>query len=196
MRTQNVARRFVSLVAAGVLMLGLAAAAAGCGDDSAGSAGSVGTDTVNFEVTAPTGPDSIESLRARAQYYLTEADAGRLIETIVFRVDLLDREKVGVLIELEGDDASTLRWRFAEKPPAHLVEWFGVDGVPAFETDGLIGDPTTATKVLEIRAVAVARVPIVFELVERDPALRTGPPAKQLTFDFQFLQNTSVRSGV
>ncbi len=195
MRTQNVARRFVSLVAAGVLMLGLAAAAAGCGsgDDPAGS---VGTDTVIFAVTAPTGPDSIESLRSRAQDYLTEADAGRLIETIVFRVDLLARDKVGVLIELTGDDASTLRWRFAEQPPAHLVEWYGVNGRAAFETDGLIGDPTTATKVLEIRAVAVARVPIVFELVERDPALRTGPPAKQLTFDFQFLQNTSVRSGV
>ncbi len=195
MRTQITARRAASIAAAVLLTLGLAGVATGCGADSA-ETDSAGTDSIIFEVTARGTPDPIESLRRRAQVYLTEADAGRVIEVLVFRVDLLDRDKVGVLIELTGDDASTLRWRFAEKPAATFFEWFGVDGVLAFETDGLIGDPTTATKVLELRAVAVATLPITFELVERDPARRTGPPAKQLTFTFEFLPNRSVRSGV
>ncbi len=139
-------------------------------------------------VSAESASDAIEFMRGRAMGYLTEADAGGVIETPVFEHDLNVMDKVGLLLELAGDDASTLRWRFAEKPAATFFEWFGVDGVAAFETDGLIGDPATATKVLEFRPIAVGPMTAVFELVQQDSALRTGPPAERLTFNFEVVQ--------
>ena len=85
---------------------------------------------------------------------------------------------------LEGDDASSLRWRFAEKPDPFLVEWYGVDDQIAFETDGLIGDPATASKVLEFRPSKIGETTFMLELVEQDPTKRTEPPAKRLEFTF------------
>ncbi len=119
-----------------------------------------------------------------ADVILTEADAGKIIETPTFHADIGDLDKKGVVLTLEGDDASSLRWRFAEKPDPFLVEWYGVDGLPAFETDGLIGDPATATKVLEFRPSKIGDTSFMLELVEQDPTKRTDPPAKRLEYTF------------
>ncbi len=89
--------------------------------------------------------------------------------------------------------ASTLRWRFVQKPDPFYLEWARVDGKLAFETDGLIGDPTTAAKLLEFRGVVdTSRIEggeqiVIVELVERDPANRSGEPAKRLEFVFEVM---------
>ena len=166
-----------------MLIGSIAVALVACGESSP-----TAVSVAEAPVAATTVSETIESMRGRAMAYLTEADASGAIETPVFVHDLNVMDKVGLLLELAGDDASPLRWRFAEQPPAHLIEWFGVDGVPAFETDGLIGDPMTATKVLELRPVAVGAVAAVFELVQQDAARRTDPPAKQLTFNFEVVK--------
>ena len=115
---------------------------------------------------------------------LTEADAGKTIKTPTFQTDIGLPDKQGVILTLEGDDASTLRWRFATKPDPFLVEWYKVEGQPAFETGDLIGDPVVATKVLEFRPAVVGDTTFVLELDERDPADRTGEPAKRLEYTF------------
>ncbi len=113
---------------------------------------------------------------------ITEADAGTLVETPWFCFDLGLPDRKGMELHLTGDDASTLRWRFAQKPDPLFLEWAKVDGGPPFETDGLIGDPTEAAKVLEFRGSGFGRTSLVVELVERDPAARTGAPAQRLEF--------------
>ena len=125
-----------------------------------------------------TGAEQIDHL------LLTEADAGRVIEAEMYVYDIGLPDKKGIEVQLEGDDGSTLRWSFAEKPDSLIMEWYGVDGQLAFETDGLIGNPATATKVLELRGNARGDTAIVLELVERDPAKRSGEPAKRLAFTF------------
>ncbi len=119
-----------------------------------------------------------------ADLVLTEADAGRVIEAPTFSADIGLPDKKGVILTLEGDDASSLRWRFAEKPDPFLVEWYGVDDRLAFETGDLIGDPATAKKVLEFRPGAVGETAFVLELVERDPADRGDEPVKRLEYTF------------
>ena len=127
---------------------------------------------------------------------ITEADAGSVVKIAVFChvIDLPDKK--GTELHLTGDDASTLRWRFAQKPDPFNLEWFKVDGELAFETDGLIGDPTTAAKVLELRGLVFGETEFVLELVERDPAQRGGPPAKRLTFPIEvFLDQPGAAGG-
>ena len=141
---------------------------AACGDTDAGAS----------HRSAATGKTQVGAL------LLTEADAGGRFEIEVFVHDIGLPDKKGLEIQLAGDDASTLRWRFAERPDALLMEWYAVDGALAFETDGLLGDPTAAAKIVELRALAVGEVTAVFELVERDPAARTGEPAKRLDYTF------------
>ncbi len=119
-----------------------------------------------------------------ADVVLTEADAGRVIEAPTFLHDIGLPDKKGVLLTLEGDDASSLRWRFAEKPDPFVVEWYAVDDRLAFETGDLIGDPATAKKVLEFRPATIGETAFVVELVERDPADRVGAPVKRLEYAF------------
>lgn len=116
---------------------------------------------------------------------LTEADAGKLIETPYFSYDIGLPDQKGLEIELAGDDESTLRWRFGQKPDQFILEWYAVDGQLAFETDGLIGDPTTAAKVLEFRGAGKGETSLVLELVERDPSKRGDQPAKRLEYFFE-----------
>ena len=142
-------------------LLGLAALLAlatlgGCGESVVGE--DVG------QISVATGVVMTE-----ADLVLTEADAGRVIEAPTFSADIGLPDKKGVILTLEGDDASSLRWRFAEKPDPFVVEWYGVDDRLAFETGDLIGDPTTAKRVLEFRPSAVGEAVFVLELVERDP---------------------------
>ena len=124
---------------------------------------------------------------------LTEADAGTPIEIERFIYDIGLPDRKGLEVQLSGDSAATLRWRFVEKPDPLVIEWFAVDGQPAFETDGLIGDPSRAAKLLEFHGGSAGTGTLVFELVERDPAKRTGPPAKRLEFPFEVIyQETPV----
>ena len=116
---------------------------------------------------------------------LTEADAGQPIEVARYIYDIGLPDKKGLEIRLTGDDASTLRWRFVDKPDPLLMEWHAVDGAPAFETDGLLGNPATASKLLEFRATGVGEGVLAFELLEQAPSERTGPPAKRLEFPFK-----------
>ncbi len=115
---------------------------------------------------------------------LTEADSGKVIETEMYIYDIGAPDRKGLEIELSGDDASPLRWRFAEKPDALILEWYAVDGELAFETDGLVGNPATAAKVLEFRGNARGEAAIVLELIDRDPGKRAGDPAKRLEYTF------------
>ena len=116
---------------------------------------------------------------------LTEADAGKLIATPFFSYDIGLPDQKGLEIEVAGDDDSTLRWRFAQKPDPYFLEWHAVDGQPAFETDGLIGDPATAAKVLEFRGVGKGETSLVLELVERDSSKRGDEPARRLEYFFE-----------
>ncbi len=169
--TGSIANRRSSIwriVIAGSALAALSLLAA-CGDGDATASGR----------SAATGKAQVERI------LLTEADAGGRLEIEVFVHDIGLPDKTGLEIQLAGDDASTLRWRFAEQPDALLMEWFAVDGALAFETDGLLGDPTAAAKLVELRALAVGEVTAVFELVERDPAARSGEPAKRLDYTFE-----------
>ncbi len=119
-----------------------------------------------------------------ADLILTEADAGTIIEAPTFQADIGLLDKQGVMLRLDGDDAWSLRWRFASKPDPLLVEWHKVDDQLAFETGDLIGDPATAAKVLEFRPSTIGDTTFVLELVEQDPANRAGDPAKRLEYTF------------
>ncbi len=119
---------------------------------------------------------------------LTEDDAGGRFELEIFVYDIGLPDKKGLEIELVGDNTSTLRWRFAHKPDPLLIEWRAVDGAAAFETDGLLGNPSTADKTVEFRALAVGEVTAVFELVERDPAARNGDSARRLEYTFDIVR--------
>ncbi len=154
---------------------------------------------VPTDVGAPTGAESDAATQAGsgsggrsavtgreqiANLVLTEEDTGRLIEAPFFRHDIGQPDQKGVEIKLSGDDSSTLRWRMAELADPLIMEWHAVDGKLAFETDGLLGDPATAAKLVELRGNSMGEATFVFELVEGDPAKRTGPPAKRLEFMF------------
>ncbi len=134
----------------------------------------------------------------RQNTVLTEADAGQLVEVARYIYDIGLPDKKGLEIQLTGDDASTLRWRLVENPDPLLMEWFAVDGAPAFETDGLLGDPTSAPKLLEFRAIGVGEGVLAFELVEQAPSERTGPPAKRLEFPFKafWQEDGTIRESV
>ncbi len=129
-----------------------------------------------------------------ADLFLTEADAGKTINTPTFQADIGALDKKAVILTLEGDNASSLRWRFATKPDPFLVEWHKVNDQLAFETGDLIGDPAIATKVLEFRPTKVGDTSFVLELDERDPANRTGAPAKRLEYTFAVCYKPSVRA--
>ncbi len=126
---------------------------------------------------------------------LTEADAGQVLQVTQFIADIGRLDKKGIEIQLSGDDTSTLRWRFAEKPDPFVMEWQAVDGQPPFETDGLLGDPTTAAKVIELRGNVVAIATAVFELVERDPSSRVEPPARRLEYTFDIRYRAPTHGG-
>ena len=159
-------RRFLGLAAVSAL-----ATLGACGESVVGE--EVG------DVSVATG-----HVMTKADLLLTEADAGRVIEAPSFSVDIGLPDKKGMLLTLEGDDASSLRWRFAAKPDPFFVEWYGVDDRLAFETGDLIGDPATAKKVLEFRPSTIGETSFVLELVERDPAMRSGEPVKRLEYMF------------
>ncbi len=130
-----------------------------------------------------------------ADLFLTEADAGKTIEAPTFQADIGLLDKKGVILTLEGDDASTLRWRFGTKPDPFLVDWYKVNDQLAFETGDLIGDPAVATKVLEFRPAVVGDTTFVLELVERDPANRTTEPAKRLEYIFSVCYEPDYSGG-
>ncbi len=154
----------ISLAACGAVETGPAAAS----DDTDAPTRSVATGQEQFQ-----------------HIVLTEADAGRTIEAEYYNYDIGLPDKKGLEIELSGDDASSLRWRFAEKPDPLIMEWYGVDGQLAFETDGLIGNPATAAKVLEFRGTTEGETRVVLELVERDSTKRAGEPATRLEYTFR-----------
>ncbi len=137
---------------------------------------------------------SVASGRAQAAHrVLTEADVTETIVVPYFFHDIGMPDQKGTELLLSGDDTSTLRWRFVQKPDPFYLEWARVDGKLAFETDGLIGDPTTAAKLLEFRGVVdTSRIEggeqiVIVELVEQDPAKRSGEPAKRLEFVFDVM---------
>ncbi len=70
-----------------------------------------------------------------------------------------------------------------------MMEGYKVDGALAFETDGLIGNPATAAKLLEMRPASRGETSFALELVERDPALRSDPPARRLEYTFKIAFN-------
>ncbi len=145
-----------------------------------------GSTTTGDEPAAQPADFSVATGRmaTEADLLLTEADADRVIEAPTFNADIGLLDKKGVLVTLEGDDASSLRWRFVSKPDPFFVEWYAVDDRLAFETGDLIGDPATAEKVLEFRPLRDGDTILVLELVERGPTNRTGDPAKRLEYTF------------
>jgi hypothetical protein len=168
------------LVGASVLVAAMAPMA--CGETTSADATDESAGRTSGSRSAATGDEQIN------WQLLTEEDAGpEIIETEYYLADIGLPEKKGTEIHLGGDNSSTLRWRFAQKPETFVMEWVKVDGVPAFETTGLIGDPATAAKVLEFHGNAAAETTIVLELVEIDPANRAGEPAKQLEYNFRVL---------
>ena len=130
----------------GVLVAAMTLAA--CGEGTA----TVATDgSASGGRSAATGDEQIQ------WQIVTEEDAGPdIIETEYYLADIGLPDKKGMEIHLTGDDSSTLRWRFAQQPETFVMEWVKVDGVAAFETSGLIGDPTTAAKILEFHGNAAA----------------------------------------
>ena len=165
----------------GVVLAGLVALAA-CGEG-----GADGQTEESASRSAATGREQLD------YQLLTEADAGTdLIEARIFWVDIGLPDQKGTVIRLSGDDGSTLRWRLAQAPDPFLMEWAKIDGRPAFETDELLGDPATAAKEVELRGNVEGETTVVFELVERDPALRTAEPARRLEFNFQIVGKENV----
>ena len=162
---------------AGVALIFLAA----CGQVESATAVS----NASSDHDASTGRSSVTGYAAFDHLELTEADAGRVIEVEYYEYDIGLPDKKGMLLRLSGDDASTLRWSMPKKPDPFMMDWYAVDGKLAFETDELVGDPATAAKVLEFRATKEGETRVVLELVERDPAKRSGAPAKQLEYTFQ-----------
>ncbi len=172
MRRPITRRMFFESMALGGVVLLIA-----CGEgESAERAGT--TEPEGPARSAATGHEQLQHV------VLTEADAGEVIETEVYLWDIGLPDKKGLEIHLQGDDVSTLRWRFAKKPDPSIMEWHAVDGELAFETDGLVGNPATANKVLELRGAGWGETGIVLELVERDPAKRSGEPDKRLAYTF------------
>ncbi len=112
-----------------------------------------GASTDGGAADAPIDRSAATGAEAGSQHQIIrEEDAGGdVIEVPFFFVDIGLPDKKGLEIFLTGDDASTLRWRFAQKPDPVFLEWYAVDGEFAFETDGLVGNPATAAKVLEFR---------------------------------------------
>ncbi len=165
-------RKFAHRALVGLVTLGAVLALSACGEGQGGSGDNAPARSV------ATGQQQLQWLA------LTEADAGQSFEVDLYEHDIGAPDKKGTEIHLESDDASSLRWRFAEKPDEFILEWARVDGKLPFETDGLLGDPTTGAKVIELRGNAAGETSVVFELVERDPAQRGGEPAKRLEFNF------------
>ena len=83
-----------------------------------------GSTTTGDEPAAQPADFSVATGRmaTEAELLLTEADADRVIEAPTFNADIGLLDKKGVLVTLEGDDASSLRWRFASKPEPFFVE--------------------------------------------------------------------------
>ena len=116
---------------------------------------------------------------------LTEADAGKLIATPFFSYDIGLPDQKGLEIEVAGDDDSTLRWRFRAETRSVLPGVARGRRTAGVRTDGLIGDPATAAKVLEFRGVGKGETSLVLELVERDPSKRGDEPARRLEYFFE-----------
>ena len=170
----------------GALALAGLVAAAACGE---GAPGAQTTESDGSTRSVATGRVQ------RDAHVITEADAGTLIQTehYVYDIGLPDRK--GMLLMLTGDDASTLRWRFAQKPETLVLEWYAVDGELAFETDGLVGSPATAAKTLEFRGNIRGTTNFLLELVELDPADRAGEPARRLEYSVQVVPSAMCNSG-
>ena len=166
------------------LVLMAAMGVAACGESGDGASTEAAPQGAEAADQAPV-RSSATGMEQLTNLVLTEADAGpEVIRGEYYSYDIGLPDKKGTEIHLTGDDASTLRWRMAEKPDPQIMEWYAVDGKLAFETDGLVGDPTTAAKVLEFRGTKLGQTRVVLELVERDPAARTGEPAKRLEYTF------------
>ncbi len=189
--TRTIRRRafLVTLTLAGLV------AAAACGDAAP-------SEPAGAAPAAPTTTESGASTRSVATgreqgdaHFITEADAGTLIQTehYVYDIGLPDRQ--GLVLILTGDDASTLRWRFAAKPDPSILEWYAVDGALAFETDGLIGNSATAATTLEFRGNVRGTTVFVLELVELDPADRLGEPAKRLEYSVEVVRSYRCSTG-
>ena len=163
----------------GIIAAGVIVAMTACGEGAAGP-----SDDATISKTT--------GFTIGKQPVFTESDAGRVIETDWFEYDLGLPNKKGPRIQLSGDDASTLRWRFAQKPDPLILEWHAVDGALAFETGDLIGDPATAAKMLEFRGTVGGETDLILELVDRDPAERLGAPAKRLTYTFRVLVKSTT----
>ncbi len=169
---------YFTRVLLGVVSLAIGAIALACGGDA-------GVEPTPGSTGAVTGIGLV----------LTAADTDRTIEIPVFPWDINRPDEKGLLLRLAGDDASSLRWRFAEKPSPAVLQWHAVDDRLAFETDGLIGDPTTAAKWLEFRGNGVGETTIVLELVERVPADRADPPAERLTYHIRVVSGCVPATG-
>ncbi len=170
----------------GLLAISAVAVLGACGESGAAATAEKSEDEDDGVIYSTVRP------RTDQHMLLTEADAGSVIETDLFVVSILDPNKKGTEIELTGDDDSSLRWRFATKPDPTVVEWVKVDGQDAFETDGLIGDPATAAKLLEFYGIGAGETSLLLELVEMDPAKRTGEPAKRLEYAFSLTGLTNL----
>ncbi len=162
----------------GALALSITALAAACGGD--------------VDAQRTPGPnDSVTGIGL----VLTAADTARTIEVPIFDWDLNRPDEKGLLLRLTGEEASSLRWRFAEKPRASVLQWHSVGDRLAFETDGLIGDPATAAKTLEFRGSGVGEATIAVELVERNPADRAEPPSERLTYHIRVVPRCVPSTG-
>ncbi len=175
----------------GTLALAGLVAISACGDGQPAGAAPSAQTTVSDSSTrsAATGREQ------GAAHVITEADAGKLIQTehYVYDIGLPDRQ--GLLLVLTGNDASTLRWRLAEKPEPLVLDWYAVDGELAFETDGLIGNPATAAKTLEFRGNIRGTTDFLLELVEINPADRADEPAKLLEYTIEVVPSPMCNSG-
>ena len=144
------------------------------------------------EQASTTGPEglahsAVTGREQLAHQILTEAGAGEnTIEVPWFQYDIGLWDQKGTEIHLSGDDASTLALALHRQAGSQDsgcgTRWYGE---LAFETDGLIRDPTTSTKILEFRGNALGQTTLVLELGELDPARRTSPPDKRLECRFE-----------
>lgn len=179
----------------GLVAVSAALTLAACGESQTSSAVTgepAASEASSVEADSDSGR-SVATGQAQISYLiLTEADAGKAFEVPIYDYDIGLPDKKGSEVHLDGDDASSLRWRFGAKPDTFIMEWAKVDGKIAFETDDLIGDPTTAAKVIELRGNAAGETTVVFELVDRDPEKRGGEPAKRLEYTFTVGERTDT----
>lgn len=165
-------------IIATALVIGILLAIVACGEPSQT------TQAANGEIAERS---TVTGYAIGETQFLTEADAdsGDLIEVEVYVYDIGLPDRKGLEIQLSGDDASSLRWRMAEQPDPFNLEFFAVDGDAPFQTDGLLGNPATAAKIVEFRGANRGETRAVFELVERDQTERAGEPARRLEYLFK-----------